>query len=156
MDIRLNDLSSLAGPARLPWGVVVVDHGSRRAESNRQVHLVAEALANSSPGLIVEPAHMELASPSLAEAFDRCVARGARLVVVHPFFLGPGSHWEQDIPALAARAAAAHPGIPHLVTAPLGPHPALAAIVQERLSQCLAQASPGPDNGSHSGGSHCG
>jgi hypothetical protein len=33
---------------------------------------------------IVEPAHMELAEPSIGVAFDRCIERGARLVVVHP------------------------------------------------------------------------
>ena len=41
---------------------------------------------------IVEPAHMELAEPSIGTAFDRCIERGARLVVIHPYFLLPGRH----------------------------------------------------------------
>ena len=36
---------------------------------------------------IVEPAHMELAEPSIATAFARCVERGATTVVVFPYFL---------------------------------------------------------------------
>ena len=52
---------------------------------------------------------MELAEPSLASAFDRCVAAGASIVAIAPYFLGPGSHWDRDIPALAAAAAAGTP-----------------------------------------------
>ena len=56
---------------------------------------------------IVEPAHMELAEPSLETAFDACVAAGATTVVIAPYFLGPGQHWDRDIPALAAAACRA-------------------------------------------------
>lgn len=121
-------------------GLVVVDHGSRREESNVQVVALAKAIEAARPELIVEPAHMELAAPTLAEAFSKCVARGASLVVVHPYFLAPGSHWDRDIPALAAQAAASHPGVKYLVTAPLGPHPLLAQIVFDRVGQCLRHA----------------
>ena len=75
------------------------------------------------PYPIVEAAHMELAEPSIGTAFDRCVAAGAATVVLAPYFLGPGNHWDRDIPALAAEAAARHPGTRWLVSAPLGPHP---------------------------------
>ena len=35
---------------------------------------------------------MELAEPSIEQAFDKCVAQGATFVVVHPYFLAPGRH----------------------------------------------------------------
>jgi sirohydrochlorin ferrochelatase len=121
-------------------GIVVVDHGSRRAESNRRhEHFVAEWKRRSGY-TIVEPAHMELAEPSIGTAFDACVADGATAVVVVPSFLGPGNHWDRDIPALAADAAARHPHVPFLVTAPLGPHPLLMAIVDDRIRYCTAHA----------------
>ncbi len=123
-----------------PIGVVVVDHGSRRAVANRWHE---EFVRHWQPGdryVAVEPAHMELAEPSLATAFGACVAAGAATVVVAPYFLWPGSHWERDLPALAAVAAAAHPGVRYLVAAPLGPHPALLGVVDERVGHCLARA----------------
>src|SRR5262245_43831329 len=92
-------------------GIIIVDHGSRREES----HLMLEELAGLFPKRfadtygIVEPAHMELAEPSIATAYARCVARGAQRVVVCPFFLGPGKHWTQDIPRLTAEAAQQFP-----------------------------------------------
>ena len=121
-------------------GVVVVDHGSRRNEANeRHVSFIA-AWSATAPFAVVEPAHMELAEPSIGTAFDRCVAAGATTVVVAPYFLWPGNHWSVDIPALAERAAVRHPGIHYLVAAPLGPHPSLLDIVQQRVDHCLAHA----------------
>ena len=89
---------------------------------------------------IVEPAHMELAEPSIATAFDRCVTRGAKTVVVFPYFLLPGRHWHDDIPRLAAAAAQTHPGIRYLVTAPFGLHPLMNDVIRDRIENCLAHA----------------
>lgn len=121
-------------------GIVIVDHGSRRAESNDLLLEVAELFRQTSGYTIVEPAHMELAEPTIAQAFARCASQGARLIVVHPYFLGPGRHWHQDIPRLAQEAAANHPGVRHLVTAPLGLHPLMIQIMQDRIATCLAEA----------------
>lgn len=126
-------------------GMVIVDHGSRRAESNDLLLKVAEAFQVATGCTIVEPAHMELAEPSIATAFDRAVSQGARLVVVHPYFLSPGRHWRQDIPHLAAQAAARHPGVEHLVTAPLGLHPLMLQIMQDRIQHCLWRRMQGGD-----------
>lgn len=87
---------------------------------------------------IVEPAHMELAEPSIATAFARCVERGAKTVVVFPYFLLPGRHWNDDIPRLAEIAAKEHPGIRYLVTAPFGLHPLMAEVMRQRIDHCLA------------------
>jgi sirohydrochlorin ferrochelatase len=119
-------------------GLIVVDHGSRRHESNVMLERMAEMIAESVEYPIVEAAHMELAEPSIRTAFDRCVARGADLVVVSPYFLLPGKHWDQDIPALTAEAAEAHPGVPFLVTAPIGLHPMMAQVIASRVAHCLS------------------
>lgn len=121
-------------------GIIVVDHGSRRAESNALLHDVSSMFQQGSRMPIVEHAHMELAEPSIAQAFDLCVERGAKLVVVFPYFLSPGRHWNQDIPRLAAEAAKNHPSIKHLVTSPLGLHPLMGEIMQARIQQCLHHA----------------
>lgn len=123
-----------------PIGLIVVDHGSRRAESNAMLETMAAIVAGTVPYEIVEPAHMELAEPSIATAFDACVARGARTVVVSPYFLLPGRHWSQDIPALVEEAASRHPGVAFLVAAPFGLHPLMAQVVGSRVEHCLAHA----------------
>ncbi len=121
-------------------GIVVVDHGSARAEANRRHEAFIASWRATAPARIVEAAHMELAEPSIATAFDACVRAGATTVVVAPYFLWPGRHWDHDIPELAAAAAASHPGVRHLVTAPLGPHASLLDLVGLRIDHCLAHA----------------
>ena len=121
-------------------GVVIVDHGSRRHETNARHEAFVREWRDRGRYLVVEPAHMELAEPSIAAAFDLCVAAGATRVVVAPYFLWPGDHWDRDIPALAAEAAGRHPGVRYLVAAPLGPHPSLGDIVEERIVHCLGRA----------------
>lgn len=132
--------SSIDLPPRDQIGVIVVDHGSRRPQSNDMLLDVVAMFQQQSGYAIVEPAHMALAEPSIATAFDRCVERGARLIVIHPYFLLPGRHWNRDIPALAAEAARKHPGVPFLVTASLGLHPRMAEIMSERIEDCLTRS----------------
>jgi sirohydrochlorin ferrochelatase len=122
--------------------VIVVDHGSRRREANDMLDKVACLYQHTTGVAIVEPAHMELAEPTIAQAFARCVARGARRVIVHPYFLSPGRHSTSDIPTLAAEAAAAHPGVDYLVTDALGLDPRMAEVMHRRVTEALAAVSP--------------
>lgn len=117
----------------MPRGLVLVDHGSRRDEANAVVSIVADQVREyGEPDLVVRYAHMELASPTLDDAIDACVAQGVAVIVVVPYFLAPGRHASRDIPAAVAEAAKRHPSIPMRVTDPLGAHPLLAEIVLER------------------------
>ncbi len=118
-------------------GLVVVDHGSTKAAANDLLLEVAALFKRVAACTIVEPAHMELAEPTIAQAFDRCVAQGATLVVVHPYFLAPGRHSTTDIPRMVAETAARHPGIKFHITQPLGLDEKLAFLMLERIDHCL-------------------
>lgn len=124
-------------------GVVVVDHGSRRAASNKQLEAFAEAYAEATGRAIVEAAHMELAEPTIGEAFKNCVARGANFIVVAPFFLSPGRHIQEDIPQLVADAAREHEGVKYLISAPIGLHPLMTEVIDSRVRHCLAHINEG-------------
>jgi sirohydrochlorin ferrochelatase len=121
-------------------GIIIVDHGSRRRASNEMLHEAARRFAEGSKFPIVEPAHMELATPTIQQAFSRCVERGASRIVVFPYFLSPGRHWTEDIPSLVRDAAAAFPQVTWLVTAPFGLHPAMQNIIQDRIETCMRTA----------------
>lgn len=119
-------------------GVIIVDHGSRRKESNLMLNEFVAMFREKTKYPIVEPAHMELAEPSIRDAFGLCVQQGARRVIVSPFFLSPGRHWNQDIPSLTAEAAKEHPGISYVITAPLGLHGLLVDVMNDRINHCLS------------------
>jgi sirohydrochlorin ferrochelatase len=119
-------------------GTILVDHGSRRDESNLMLEQLAATWQVRRPEWIIEPAHMELASPSISDAFDSCVRRGATRVVISPFFLLPGRHWTSDIPSLAAAAATHHVDVPWLLAAPIGLHDLVLNVLESRIETCLA------------------
>ena len=127
-------------PCPADTGLVIVDHGSRRPESNELLLEVVEAYRRHSGWPIVEPAHMELAEPSIAAAFARCVEQGAKQVVIMPYFLAPGRHWNEDIPQLAAEAASPflERGVTFLVAPPLGLHPLMLRVIDDRIGEGLA------------------
>ncbi|MFZ4515977.1 MAG: CbiX/SirB N-terminal domain-containing protein [Acidimicrobiia bacterium] len=121
--------------------LILVDHGSRRGASNTMFEQFVEAFRTADEYVAVEAAHMELASPTIADAYDKCVAAGATTIVVCPYFLLPGRHWDQDIPTLTAEAATRHPGTQFLVTAPIGLHPLMREVITNRVQECVAHAS---------------
>jgi len=136
-----------ASPSGARVAVVIVDHGSRREASNAMLATVVDAFRRRGPegeGFVaVEPAHMELAEPSIATAVGRCVAEGATRVVVTPFFLAPGRHIQDDIPALVAEAARAHPGVEVRIAEPLGTHPLAVDILHARVAESLGGGGEG-------------
>ena len=115
-------------------GVILVDHGSRRRESNESLEEVARRFAERFPGTpIVEAAHMELAMPDIAAAYAACVRRGAAKIVILPFFLAQGKHWTRDIPSLTAQAAEEHPGTSYQIAEPLGIDDLILDLLKKRL-----------------------
>ena len=115
--------------------VLLIDHGSRRAEANEQLEAVAERLRARLPDRLVLTAHLELAAPDIGQGLDACVAAGAREIVVHPYFLGPGRHTREDIPRQVAAAAGRHPDVAIRVSEPLGLHERLLDVVVDRIEQ---------------------
>ncbi len=115
--------------------LVLVDHGSRRAEANSALDELAALVRAADPERCVHVAHMELAPPELESALGACAAEGARSVTVVPVFLGPGRHTHEDIPRLVREAEAKHPELSVRVAPPLGPHPLLAELVLTRAAE---------------------
>ncbi|MEM7626392.1 MAG: CbiX/SirB N-terminal domain-containing protein [Planctomycetota bacterium] len=115
-------------------GVIICDHGSRRAQSNDSLKEVARLFAARFPEVnIVEPAHMELAMPDITASYANCVERGATHIVILPFFLARGKHWTRDIPSLTSQAAAAFPGTTYQVAEPLGIDDLILDLLKKRL-----------------------
>ena len=113
--------------------ILLVDHGSRRAEANEQLEALARLVRARVPEAIVEAAHMEIAPPDIAQGIASCVAAGADEIVIHPYFLAPGRHSREDIPRIALAAAARHPGVRVWVSEPLGLHEKIVDVVLERV-----------------------
>lgn len=130
--------------AEVRTALLLIDHGSRRSEANALLsEVVAEVKRRLGATSIVEPAHMELAEPTIAQGFARCIEQGANRVVAHPFMLAPGRHVTEDLPSLVAKAADEHPGVAFVIAAPLGAHAGVIDAVIERCADAKTQGHAG-------------
>ena len=145
-DPRVSPHAYEAAPAAV--GIIIVDHGSKVAAANERLERLCEGYATTRAPKhwVVRPAHMELASPSISEAFEALVEAGCATIVCHPFFLSQGRHVREDVPALLDEAASRH-NIPYSLTPPLGEAPALLDLVHDVVSAGVKDAMPDQDDG---------
>ncbi|MFJ4579296.1 sirohydrochlorin chelatase [Streptomyces echinatus] len=127
-------VSRLAGQLRLvpppvrrpaPPALVLVAHGSRDPRALTTVRALMARVRDLRPGLPVHLGHIELNEPLLPGTL---AALGDARAVLVPLLLSRGYHVGQDIPGMAAAAAART-----RTAAPLGPHPLLAETLHDRL-----------------------
>ncbi len=93
--------------------LLLVAHGSRRAASNKEVEILANALTLRATDQydIVKAAFLELTTPTIEEAITECVEAGATTITILPYFLNSGIHVTTDIPNIVNQASAKYPHI---------------------------------------------
>lgn len=102
--------------------LLLVAHGSRRAESNEEIAQLATrvaARAGDDFGL-VQHAFLELADPLIPDGIELCIASGATSVQVVPYFLARGTHVADDIPEQVAIKQTQYPDMDIRITDYLG------------------------------------
>lgn len=68
----LSALGTGSGPAQLDVGVVIVDHGSRKKDSNEMLVEFGKVYQEVTGCHVVEIAHMEIAEPTIEQAVGKC------------------------------------------------------------------------------------
>jgi sirohydrochlorin ferrochelatase len=127
-------------------GILIVDHGSRKAEANDMLKCMANLIQTmAGPDVAVRYAHMELAEPDVAAGFTSCVNGGATEVTVFPYMLSPGRHSTADIPRMVAEAARQFPHVSFNVTPAFGVHEKLAELVLDRAGVEAVKAFAGAE-----------
>lgn len=115
--------------------LIIVDHGSKAEAANRMLESLAEQVQRLTTDRVYF-SHMELAPPTIAQAFDAAVLDGAESIFVFPYFLAPGRHSREDIPRMCAEAAARHPGLDWHCSGPIGLDKMLAQLIVHRVRRC--------------------
>ena len=138
LDSDLN-LTPLNPATEKQVGILVVGHGSRREEANDDVREAARLIARRGSFSCVEPAFLEIVSPTIELGFEKLVRRGAIHVIVHPYFLSPGRHTRGDIPVDVQAAASRHPGVTYQITEPLAAH---SLVIDASIERILEAKNP--------------
>jgi len=116
-------------------GIILFGHGSREPEWAQPLQSIAHELSGQ---FVVELAYLERMKPTLDEAVDSVVAKGAGRVRIVPVFLGVGGHLKTDLPRLVAAARARHAGLEIVLEQTIGERKeitdAIAAVISKGIS----------------------
>ena len=122
--------------------MLVVGHGSRDAEGVAEFWALARAIRATAGELLTEFGFIELASPTVDEAIDDLVARGATEIVTVPLVLLAAGHLKNDGPAALARARTRHRQVHFLLARDLGIEPHLLELAADRIRDTAGDADP--------------
>lgn len=122
--------------------VVVAAHGSRAGAANDAHRRVVAALAGA-VDTPVTAAFLELAEPAIGDAIDAAVANGAGRVLVLPYFLHPGRHLVEDLPAIVADADARHPAATVALLGSFGAEPGLLDVLVAQVEAAVDRGDRG-------------
>jgi sirohydrochlorin ferrochelatase len=113
--------------------VIYLAHGSRRQVANQEFITFINKVINQSINEIQEYGFLENQEPSILQAIETCIQKGADRITVTPVFLLSGVHVKVDIPAEIQKAEKLYPGVSFSYRPPLGPDERLSSILSKRL-----------------------
>lgn len=114
--------------------LLVLAHGSPRAEANDDIREVVERLRQRSSYANIHLGFLDVNQPDIPTAVAEMVARGAQNIVAVPYFLHTGKHVTRDVPDLLDAATARH-GVRIVMGDYLGHDEAIDDVLLARLAE---------------------
>ena len=118
--------------------IILLGHGSRRAEANQGLLVVAEKV-NRLLGQAVTPAYMAHDRPSLPEAVEAKIKDGAERIIIMPLFLFRGIHVSVDIYEELREIREQYPNVEIIYTKELGADDGIASLATLRIKEAMAE-----------------
>lgn len=119
----------------MPTAVLLIAHGSRRAAANADLDELATLLRVQNVAPIIETSYLDVAAPDIPTGARACIARGADIVKMFPYFLSAGAHVVDDLQHYQRELSAEFPNVEFVVCPHLGLHPLMVQIVLDRLGE---------------------
>lgn len=115
--------------------VIYICHGSRVLAAREQAIAFIKKCMGRLSVPIQEYCFLELAAPTIEEAFISCVNKGAANIAVVPVLLLTAAHAKKDIPNELTRIAARFPKVKISYGEPIGVHPKMLEPLYERVAE---------------------
>jgi sirohydrochlorin cobaltochelatase len=119
-------------------GLVIVGHGTRSDDGVAEFAELVATVAKLAP-FDVAGGFLELSSPPMTDAVAGLYARGHRRLVAVPLVLVGAGHAKGDVPAALVRERLRREGLTFGYGRPLGPHPVLLDLLDERIGEVLTR-----------------
>ena len=151
-DVRAEVAGAIHTEHGTDTAVLLVGRGSHDPAANADLFKIARLFSEEYGHALVETCFISQATPGVPEGIRRCVALGARSVVVVPYFLHTGI-LVQRIQTQVGEMQQRHPNVPLRVAEHLGNHPYLIRLLLLRAREaslglramaCLAGTEPEP------------
>ena len=123
------------GGATDPAALLVMVHGSPKPESNNAMFAVVEQVRQRQVFPLVSVGFMECNEPSIPDAIDELIERGARSVVAVPYFLHTGNHVADDLPSALEAAQLKYPDVKFSMGDYLGHDEIIADVLMARVRE---------------------
>ena len=117
--------------------VLFISHGSRSFKSSEEVQNLIGQLKNKSGVALFEYGFLEQQRPSIPEAIDTCVHKGATEIFVLLNFLNSGKHVDEDVPRIVNAAHQRYPGLKFTLSQPIGQHPKIGELFLQIIYEGL-------------------
>jgi len=120
-------------------GIIILGHGSRAiaSEANMMLYDVVEMYKKLTSRELVVPAWMNRESglPDLQQAIAQLVEKGAKAIIIAPWFLTNGLHIKEDIPAEIKQAQSKYSFLNIKLARPLGVDRRMVEVLAERVAE---------------------
>ena len=101
-------------------GIILFAHGARDPNWARPVDRLKRMLGERMPEALIESAFLEHMAPTLEDAADGLISRGATELSIVPVFVAQGGHLREDLPKRVEALAIKHPKVPVRIAPPIG------------------------------------
>ena len=122
------------------FGLVIAGHGSRDADGTREFEESLMLLKQRQPDRLITHGFLEFATPTIDEALRENVRMGSRKIVMVPGILFAASHGKNDMPVELLSVKPEFPKVEFHYGGPMGIHPLLLKLFQERIISAEAQS----------------
>ncbi|MEW6619123.1 MAG: precorrin-8X methylmutase [bacterium] len=113
--------------------ILLLGHGSRLTAANTPLKQMADMIKEMGNIPCVEIAFLQFSKPDFFDGVSACVSKGAKRIIIYPYFLYKGRHFYEDIPEMIEEARKRYSDVEFILTEPIDVHENIAKIIVERL-----------------------
>ncbi|HEY5585645.1 MAG TPA: CbiX/SirB N-terminal domain-containing protein [Ruminiclostridium sp.] len=117
--------------------ILILAHGSREKSTLDTLEKITQMTKAQLSDVMIETAYMEFCEINLGKGLDILVNKGAKEIVVVPYFLFEGIHIRGDVPGEINEYIKDHPGITVTMGKTLGADARLADVLADRIREAL-------------------
>jgi sirohydrochlorin ferrochelatase len=118
--------------------MLLVGHGTQQPLGVRQFLALAELVAQRLPTVCVEPAFLELQTPTIEQGLRKLIDAGMQQIVIVPALLFAAGHARHDVPAAVQAVVREFPTVEVRQAEHFGCHVSLLELSRRRYEQAIA------------------